>query len=143
MNLKIMKIHENAIIPNYVHKGDAGMDLYSIEETIIKSNEIKLISTGLKTEIPLNYEIQIRPKSGLAIKHGITVLNSPGTIDSGYRGEIKVILINHSEKDFLIEKNSKIAQMVLKKVEQAEIIEVTELNETTRSTGGFGSTGLK
>jgi dUTP pyrophosphatase len=143
MELKIMKIHSNAVIPKYAHEGDSGMDLFSIEETIIKPNEIKLIGTGIKTEIPLGYEIQIRPKSGLAANHGITVLNTPGTIDAGYRGEIKVILINHSEKEFLIEKQSKIAQMILKKVEQAEIIEVKEINETTRNDRGFGSTGLR
>ena len=94
MKIKIKKINEEASIPFYVHKGDAGMDIFSVEEKIIKPKERTLISTGLKFEIPFGYEMQIRPKSGLAINYGITVLNTPGTIDSGYRGELKVILFN-------------------------------------------------
>ncbi|MBN2127824.1 MAG: dUTP diphosphatase [Candidatus Diapherotrites archaeon] len=143
MKLKIMKIHSDAVIPKYAHEGDAGMDLYSVEETVLNPNETKLIATGIKLAIPIGFEVQVRPKSGLAANHGITVLNTPGTIDAGYRGEVKVILINHSGKEFRIEKGSKIAQMVLKKVEFAEIEEVTELDETKRSENGFGSTGLK
>lgn len=140
MQLKIKKIDENAIIPSYAHFGDAGMDLFSIEEKIIPPSESALIRTGLKIELPENTEAQIRPRSGLALKHAITVLNSPGTIDFGYRGEIRIILINHGESAFKVEKQMKIAQMVIQKVLRPEIIEVAELSDTERAEGGFGST---
>lgn len=102
-----------------------------------------MVSTGLKAEIPLGYELQIRPWSGLAAKYGITVLNIPGTIDSGYRGEIKVILINHGKENFEVNSGDRIAQMVLNKVELAEIIEVEELSRSERGKGGFGSSGAR
>ncbi|GAB6181754.1 dUTP diphosphatase [Desulfotomaculum defluvii] len=143
MELFIEKIHANAKIPSYAHSGDAGMDLYSIEDVIIKPGEIKLIHTGIKIQLPKNTEAQIRPRSGLALKEGITVLNTPGTIDEGYRGEIGVILINHSKKEFIVEVGSKIAQMVIKPVFRVNVIETQSLSKSTRGEGGFGSTGPK
>jgi len=141
MKLKIKKLNPEAIIPAYQTKEAAGFDLHSIENVILKPGERKLIGTGLAFEIEYGYEVQIRPRSGLAYKHGITVLNSPGTIDSDYRGEIKVLLINHSDEEFEIKKGDRIAQAVVAPVIQAEIVEVEELSSTERGEGGFGSTG--
>lgn len=141
MILKIKKTHTDAIIPSYAHTGDAGLDLFSIEEKIIESSSTALIKTGIKIELPEGTEAQVRPRSGLALKHSITVLNSPGTIDEGYRGEIGVILINHGKEIFKVEKGMKIAQMVIQKVVKAQIEEVEELSDTSRAEGGFGSTG--
>lgn len=141
MILKIKKIHEDAIIPSYAHAGDAGLDLFSIEEKVIESGSTVLIKTGIKIELPEGTEAQVRPRSGLALKHSITVLNSPGTIDEGYRGEVGIILINHGKELFKVEKGMKIAQMVIQRVVKAEIEEVKELSDTSRSEGGFGSTG--
>lgn len=142
MILKIKKIHKDAILPSYAHKGDAGLDLYSVEEKIIENGSSALIKTGIKIELPEGTEAQVRPRSGLALKNAITVLNSPGTIDEGYRGEVGVILINHGKEIFKVEKGMKIAQMVIQKVVKAEIVEVEDLSDTSRSEGGFGSTGL-
>ncbi|WP_368487912.1 dUTP diphosphatase [Clostridium sp. BJN0013] len=141
MELLVKRIHEEAILPFYAHEGDAGLDLFSVEKVLIKSMERRLISTGIKIQLPPNTEGQVRPRSGLALAHGITLLNSPGTIDEGYRGEIKVLMINLGQEDFLIEKGMKIAQMVIKPVEQVLIKEVVELKNTERGEGGFGSTG--
>ena len=104
IKLKVKKTHPDAILPRYSHPYDAGMDLFSCEDYILKSNEWKLTGTGLKVEIPKGYEMQIRPRSGLALKHGISVLNTPGTIDSGYRGEVGVILINHGNEGYNVKK---------------------------------------
>jgi len=142
MKLKIQKVADVPTL-NYAHPGDAGMDLFSAEDLVLKPGERKVVSAGIKIAVPEGYEAQVRPKSGLTLNHGITVLNTPGTIDSGYRGEVGVILINHSQEDFKIEKGSKIAQMVINKIEKVEIEEVPELDETKRGEGGFGSTGLK
>jgi dUTP pyrophosphatase len=141
MKIFIKKLSPLAEIPNYQTEEAAGFDLHSIEDIILKPNERKLIGTGLAFEIPKGYEIQIRPRSGLAYKHGISVLNSPGTIDSDYRGEIKVLLINHSDTDFEIKVGERIAQGVIQEVIQAKFEEVEELNKTARGAGGFGSTG--
>lgn len=141
MELLVKRINEEAILPFYAHEGDAGLDLFSVEEVLIKPMERKLVSTGIKIQLPPNTEGQIRPRSGLALNHGITLLNSPGTIDEGYRGEIKVLMINFGQEDFLIKKGMKIAQMVIKSVEQVLIKEVEELKDTERGEGGFGSTG--
>ncbi|RLG71066.1 MAG: dUTP diphosphatase [Candidatus Iainarchaeum archaeon] len=143
MKLKVKRISPDAKLPRYAHEGDAGLDLYAAEDAVIMPKERKAISTGIKIALEKGYEAQIRPKSGLALNYGITVLNTPGTIDAGYRGEIKVILFNASDKPFKIEKGKKIAQMVIKKVEYAEIEEVDELDETSRGANGFGSTGLE
>jgi len=139
--LKIKKMNEDAIIPNFAHKGDAGMDLYSIEEVIIPPTESRLIKTGISIALPKNTEAQVRPRSGLALKYSVTVLNTPGTIDEGYRGEIGIILINHGKEEFIVTKNMKIAQMVVKPIYDINILEVNELNDTDRGEGGFGSTG--
>lgn len=141
--LKIKKINDNAIIPNYAHDGDAGLDLYAVQELILNPGERGLVHTGIQMELPKNTEAQIRPRSGLALKNGITTLNSPGTIDEGYRGEIGVILINHSNEIFKIEEGMKIAQMVIKPVFRVNIIETVELSVSERSENGFGSSGTK
>ncbi|MCH3964239.1 MAG: dUTP diphosphatase [Clostridium sp.] len=142
MKLLIQKINEKAVVPFYAHEGDAGLDLFSVEKVLIKPMERKLVSTGIRIQLPENTEAQVRPRSGLALKNGITLLNSPGTIDEGYRGEIKVLMINLGEEPFLIEENMKIAQMVIKPVERVQVNEVSELTDTERGEGGFGSTGL-
>ncbi|MDO8627131.1 MAG: dUTP diphosphatase [Candidatus Diapherotrites archaeon] len=141
--LRVKKLVQEAIVPHYVHPGDSGMDLYSVEEAVLLPGERKLVSTGLSIAVEKGFEAQVRPKSGLAANFGITVLNTPGTIDSGYRGEVKVILFNSSKQEYKISKASKIAQLVIAKVEEAKIQEVEELDETVRGEGGFGSTGLK
>lgn len=143
MKLKIKKLNQDAIIPNYAHITDSGMDLYSIEDKIIRPNETALIKTGLKIELPPNTEAQIRPKSGIALKNSVTVLNTPGTIDEGYTGEIQVILINHGERLYKVNKGEKIAQLVVMPVIRVQVEEIEELQETSRGVGGFGSTGLK
>ena len=144
--LKIKKLENfrELTLPKYETAGSAGMDLTaSIEEDIIiKSGEIKLIKTGIAIALEKGFEAQIRPRSGLALKNGITVLNTPGTIDSDYRGEICVILINHSKLDFIVSRGMRIAQMIIAKYEQAEIIAVENLDETVRGSSGFGSTGV-
>lgn len=135
--------HSKHTLPAYATVHSAGLDLRANLDTpvTLKTLERKLIPTGLFIELPVGYEAQIRPRSGLAIKHGITILNSPGTIDADYRGEICVILVNLSDCDFVIEDGERICQMVIAAHEQAEWIEVEELGETVRGTGGFGHTG--
>lgn len=142
MKIKVKKLRDDAIIPRYAHEGDAGMDVYSVENATIGPGEISLIPTGLSFELPRGIEIQVRPKSGLAIKYGITVTNSPGTLDSGYRGELKVVLQNEGKRKYEVRKGEKVAQIVLARYEEAEFEEVGELAETSRGAGGFGSTGL-
>lgn len=142
MKLKVKKIHEDAKMPSYAHEGDSGLDLYSVEEVVLEPGERKLVKTGLQIAMPKGFEAQVRPKSGLAAKFGITVLNTPGTVDSCYRGEIGVILINLGKEPYKVEKGKKIAQMVIAKVEEAEVEEAAELDETARNEGGFGSTKL-
>jgi dUTP pyrophosphatase len=143
MNIKIINKSKHPL-PQYQTALSAGMDLYAnlTESITLKSLERKLIPTGLFLEIPEGFEAQVRPRSGLAIKNGISVLNSPGTIDADYRGEIGVILVNLSSDDFTISNGDRIAQMVIAKHEIAEWQEVTEINETERGAGGFGSTQL-
>ena len=141
LTIKIKKLVD-VKTPSYAHKGDAGMDLYAAEDCLLKPMERKLISTGIKIAVPYGYEAQIRPKSGLAVEHGIGHANSIGTIDSGYRGEIKIPVINFGDKPYKIERGKKIAQIVFAKVEEAVFEEVDELESTTRNTAGFGSTGL-
>ncbi len=144
--LKIKKLENfrELTLPKYETAGSAGMDLTASidEDIIIKSGEIKLIKTGIAIALEKGFEAQIRPRSGLALKDGITVLNTPGTIDSDYRGEICVILINHSKLDFIVSRGMRIAQMIIAKYEQAEIIAVENLDETVRGSSGFGSTGV-
>ena len=142
MKIKILKLDKSATIPQYSHPGDAGLDLFSIAEQTILPGEAQLIPTGIAIALPTGTEAQIRPRSGLALKHSITVLNSPGTIDAGYRGEIGVILINHGKNPFQVLSGMKIAQMVIASVINAEIETVENLSTTSRGEGGFGSTGI-
>jgi dUTP pyrophosphatase len=132
-------------LPAYETQASAGMDLRANldEPVLLKPLGRSLISTGLFIELPVGFEAQIRPRSGLAIKKGISLLNTPGTIDADYRGEIKIILVNLSNEDFLVEDGERIAQMVISKVEQADWIEVEELDTTERGAGGFGHTGTR
>lgn len=142
MKLLIEKINEKAIMPHYAHQGDAGLDLFSVEKAVINPMERKLIHTGIKIQLPKDTEAQIRPRSGLALKHGITLLNTPGTIDEGYRGEIGIIVINLSNEAFVVEEGMKIAQMVIKPIIKVQVEQVNELTESDRGEGGFGSTGI-
>ncbi|MBX7296103.1 dUTP diphosphatase [Clostridium chauvoei] len=142
-NLNVKRVHKDAILPSYAHEGDAGLDLYSVEEVSIEAGDPALIKTGIKIELPKQTEAQIRPRSGLALKYSITVLNTPGTIDEGYIGEIGIILINHGKNKFVVEKGMKIAQMVIKPVWKVEVTEVKDLSETERAEGGFGSSGIR
>lgn len=144
MEVKVINKSNNPL-PEYSTAQSAGMDLraFITEPVILKALDRTLIPTGLYIEMPEGYEAQVRPRSGLAIKHGITVLNSPGTIDADYRGEICVELINLSNKSYTIESGERIAQLVFNKYEQAEFIKVEELSETKRGEGGFGHTGNK
>ena len=145
--LKIKKLDngKDLPLPKYETIGSAGMDLLAaIDEPLtIKPAEIKLVKTGIAFALEQGFEAQVRPRSGLALKNGITVLNTPGTIDSDYRGEVCVILINHSQVDFTVTRGMRIAQVVIAKYEQAQVVEVQDLDETVRGAGGFGSTGLK
>jgi dUTP pyrophosphatase len=140
--VKIKLLNSNGKIPEKATEHAAGFDLFSAEDITIESGKYKLISTAFSMEMENGFEAQVRPRSGLAIKHGITVLNAPGTIDSDYRGEVKVALINHSQTNFKIEKGMRIAQMIFSKIENITFIETEELSDTSRGTGGFGSTGL-
>ena len=145
ITIKFMNKSEN-INPIYAKEGDSGFDLRADESGLLKPMERKLVSTGLYFELPDGYELQIRPRSGLAYKKGITVLNSPGTVDTGYRGEIKVLLINLSNEDFNWEKGERIAQGVISprvSTDYGELVEVKEVNKSERGEGGFGSTGTK
>lgn len=144
MQIKIINTSHHEL-PNYETIASAGMDLRAnLNESItLQPLERTLIKTGLFIELPIGYEAQVRPRSGLALKKGITVLNSPGTVDADYRGEIGVILVNLSNTPFVIENGERIAQLVIAKHERAEWLEVKELSETSRGEGGFGSTGVK
>ena len=142
MKLIFKKLNPDAIIPSFAQPSDAGMDLYAIEDKEILATETALIGTGLAIQLPENTEAQVRPKSGLALKHSLTVLNTPGTIDEGYRGEIGVILINHGKHSYYVTKGQKIAQLVVKPTLRLEIEVHDNLSTTQRGAGGFGSTGL-
>jgi len=142
MKIRINRLHHAAILPGYAHGPleDAGMDLCSVEEAWLLPGVPQAVPTGLAVEIPSGYEAQIRPRSGLALKHAITLPNAPGTIDPGYRGEIKVILLNLGQEPFAIHAGDRIAQMVIARYEAVEW-EETDLSESARGTGGFGSSG--
>lgn len=132
---------EGLDLPHYATSGAAGMDVVSAENVTLAPGARHAVATGIALAIPPGYEIQVRPRSGLALKHGITVPNTPGTIDSDYRGELKVILINHGSEPFVIARGDRVAQLVLAPVTQARWVEVAELDATDRGAGGFGSTG--
>ncbi len=143
MQVRINRLDHGADLPlpAYATAGAAGMDLRSAESLTLKPGARALVATGISIALPMGVEAQIRPRSGLAVKHGVTVLNAPGTVDWDYRGEIKVPLINHGTVDFLIARGDRIAQMVFAKVEVLALIEVSTLDETIRGAGGFGSSG--
>ncbi len=141
MTINVKRVHPAAVLPRYVHPGDAGLDLCACEAAELAPGRSALVRTGWVLELPEGTEAQVRPRSGLALRHGVTVLNSPGTIDSGYRGEVAVILINHGTETFRIEPGLRIAQMVVAPVLRVEIAESAAVAETPRGVGGFGSTG--
>jgi dUTP pyrophosphatase len=142
MHIRMKRLRPDAALPEYAHgpAEDAGMDLRAVERAVLAPNVPQGVPTGLAIELPAGYEAQIRPRSGLALKHAITVPNSPGTIDPGYRGEIRVILLNLGKSDYVIEKGDRIAQMVIARYEAIELTE-GELSDTDRGAGGFGSSG--
>jgi dUTP pyrophosphatase len=142
LRIRIKKLHESAVIPRYAHgpEEDAGMDLHSVEAVTLAPGEAKLVPTGLAIELPPGYEAQIRPRSGLALKHSIMLPNSPATIDPGYRGELRVILLNLGKEPFEIRPGERIAQMVIARYEAVEW-EEGELGQSVRGAGGFGSSG--
>ena len=142
MTVKFKKTHPEATIPAYAHQGDAGMDVCSCAALTIQPGARALVPTGLVMELPKGTEAQMRPRSGLAIKYGITLLNTPGTIDEGYRGEIGIILINLGQEPFDVRPGMRIAQMVIAPVLRVVVEEVVDVSDTPRGTGGFGSTGL-
>ena len=142
MTVKVLRTDPEAQMPAYAHPGDAGMDVRSVEEVTLAPGARALVRTGLVLELPPDAEAQVRPRSGLALKHGVTVLNSPGTIDAGYRGEVGVILVNLGAEPFVVEKGMKIAQLVVSPVAQAAVVEVSDVDATDRGAGGFGSSGV-
>jgi len=143
VKILVKKIYKNIKLPVYKTSGSSGMDLlaYIKKKITINPNKTAIVPTGIAVAIPKNYEIQIRPRSGLAAKNGISVLNTPGTIDSDYRGEIKIILINLGRKSFVINSGDRVAQMILSPVVKAKLVEIKKLPETVRGKKGFGSTG--
>ncbi len=140
--LRIKKLTPEAIIPSYAHDGDAGLDLFAADQATIAPGERRLIGTGISIELPADTEGSVRPRSGLALHHGVTVLNAPGTIDRGYRGELGVILINHGSAPFSVTPGMKIAQLVVAPCSRVEVEHSTELTPSSRGAGGFGSTGV-
>lgn len=145
VELKIKKFPgtEDLPLPKYMTEHAAGMDLYAAvtEEVIMKPGDTKLVPTGMSIEVPVGYEAQIRPRSGLAIKHSIGIMNSPGTIDADYRGEVCIILSNFGHQDFVVKRGERIAQMIIAPVAKVEVVQVKDLSETERGAGGFGHTG--
>jgi len=145
VDVRVKRLEGNTLpLPEYKTVGSAGFDLMACleKQESLEAGQIKLIGTGLSFEIPVGYEIQIRPRSGLAAKNGISIVNTPGTIDSDYRGEVKIILVNHSKENFVIKNGDRIAQAVLMPVVHANFIEAKELTDTSRGSGGFGHTGV-
>jgi len=141
MRLNVRRLTSSASLPRYAQHGDAGLDLCSAIDAEIQPGESKLIPTGIAIELPEGTEGQVRPRSGLAAKHMVTVLNAPGTIDEGYRGEVGVLLINHGRSAFQVSRGMRIAQLVVQKRCELEVVEVDELSDTPRGADGFGSTG--
>ena len=141
--IKVKRLSADAQIPKAAKPGDVAFDLYSVENVLLKPGERHAVKTGIALEIPIGFEAQIRPRSGLALRNGLTTLNTPGTIDSGYRGEVRVILINHGHEDFEVTVGMRVAQMAIRRVPDVEFVEVEELNDSERGADGFGSTGVK
>jgi dUTP pyrophosphatase len=143
IRILLKRLNNNGIVPNYMSKGASGLDLYSAEDKVIYPGKWEVVSTGIAVEIPYGYEGEVRSRSGLAKDFGVFVLNSPGTIDSDYRGEVKVILMNLGDEPFKIERGDRIAQLVISPVVKVEISEVEELSSTDRNSGGFGHSGRR
>ncbi|MBO7684667.1 MAG: dUTP diphosphatase [Kiritimatiellae bacterium] len=143
MTVAFRRVNPDAVLPEYAHEGDAGMDVRSVDDLVIPPGGRALVRTGLVMQLPPLAEAQVRPRSGLALKHGVTVLNAPGTIDAGYRGEVGVILANFGDSDFAVRKGDRVAQLVVAPVTRAEVVEVAEVASTDRGEGGFGSTGVQ
>ena len=141
INIKIKLLNENAILPEKQHDSDAGYDLFSIEKIILKPNEIHKVKTGIAIQIPTNYGGLVLPRSGLSSKHGISLINTPGLIDSGYRGELLIPLINHSVNEYEIDKHERIAQLILIESPEVNIEVASDLDDSDRDSKGFGSTG--
>ena len=139
--LRVRRLAETAILPSYAHPNDAGLDLHAAVDAVIDPGQVASISTGIAVELPSGTEAQVRPRSGLALKHAVTVLNAPGTIDEGYRGEIGVVLINHGQSAFRVERGMRIAQLVVQPRLEVDVVEADVLTDTERGRGGFGSTG--
>ncbi len=139
--LKVKRLSPTATLPRRAHPGDAGLDLYAAVDLDIPPGETRLVGTAIAIELPRGTEAQVRPRSGLALKHSVTVLNTPGTIDEGYRGEVGVILINHGREPFTVHQGMKVAQLVVQPTLAVEVEETTQLGDTERGAGGFGSTG--
>lgn len=140
--VKIKRLIPEAQLPRYEHPGDSGADLVAVTDYTLQPRQWFAVPTGLSAEVPIGFELQIRPRSGLALRHGVTVLNTPGTVDAGYRGEIKVILLNLGSEPFYISKGQKIAQLVVAPVVWAQFEEVDKLTQSQRGSSGFGSTGI-
>jgi len=141
MQLRVKRLTVSAVLPNYAKPGDSGLDLYACADLEIPPGETRLVPTGIAIELPAGTEGQVRPRSGLARDHAVTVLNAPGTIDEGYRGEVGVILVNHGRRAFAVTAGMRIAQLVVIAVPESELREVDELPPSERGTGGFGSSG--
>jgi dUTP diphosphatase len=145
LELKIKKFAgtEDLPLPKYMSEHAAGMDVYAAvkEDVVLGSGETKLIPTGMSMEVPNGYEVQVRPRSGLALKHSISLMNSPGTIDADYRGELGIILSNFGKEDFIVKRGERVAQIIVAPVVQVKVVQVEEVSETERGAGGFGSTG--
>ena len=144
ITIRVAKLHPQARLPQPAHSAEeeAGLDLFAAEDAVLPPGEWAAVGTGLVLEMPPGYEGHVRPRSGLALRHGVTLLNSPGTIDPGYRGEVRVVMINHADKEFRVRRGDRIAQLVIASYAAVEWKLETELNESTRGAGGFGSTGV-
>jgi dUTP pyrophosphatase len=142
MDLRIRRLSPNAVLPSTAHPGDAGLDLHAVACLTIAPGAWAVVPTGITIELPPGTEAQVRPRSGLAARHGVTVLNAPGTIDEGYRGEVGVILINHGPAPFEVTPGARVAQLVVQRRLEVQVVEVDEVSTTARGAGGYGSTGV-
>ena len=142
MQMRVRRLRPSATLPNYAHSGDAGLDLYAADSLVVPPRGARVVPTGIAVELPVGTEGAVRPRSGLAVQWTVTVLNSPGTIDEGYRGEVGVVLINHGSRDFHVKCGMRIAQLVIHRRLEVDVVEVESLGRTERDEGGFGSTGL-
>lgn len=143
VQLPVTRLHPDAVLPGYAHDGDAGLDLVSVEEVVLAPGERHAVATGWAMAIPAGWVGLVHPRSGLALRQGLTVANAPGTIDAGYRGEVKAILVNLGTEPVTVRAGDRVAQLVLQRVGEATVVEVDDLDATTRGEGGFGSTGVR